>query len=115
MTNETTHPLRGKPGPNLRVCPNCGWYENSTSHGCYPEAGRAADALGERLGVPYTKYGYGHMRLTFQFSADMSLTLLVGRDSSFHIERLYCLDDLSVDQITVLTKALTSIAAARTV
>jgi hypothetical protein len=102
---------------DLPVCPKCGWHALMFhADECWPQAGKAADRLSARLKeIPSTKLGYGGHKLTFNFDEHHSLTLRVGQDGGFSVEKLFWLgrfDDATAEQ---LTRALAAIANAPTI
>lgn len=101
----------------LETCGKCGWSLSNLpqNHRCKPKAGKIADALAALMpGIHSTKLGYGDGNITFEISEHRSITLAIGDDGTFSVEKIFWINELDQAGARRLVEKLAEAAGGRT-
>ena len=109
---------------SLHVCEKCGWNVIDVDierhrRTCNPKRGAMCDELAliarNRFVPPIesTKLGYGSGYLTFEFNREVHLRVQPRSNGRFHVEELFCIGDLSPEEVLRLVDTIRTIHAAR--
>lgn len=102
---------------DMKVCPDCGWYEHGSKTRrdieCSPDRGAMVDRLTSAVSVPSSKLGYGTGNFVFRLAENfhLQMTPTVRSDAPgdrYRVERLFMLRSLShadaVDLVETLAR-----------